>query len=187
MEKQTKTDLLVVESLEGNTEAFGELVDMYEKDIAKVVATMLPNRKEMDDLVQESFLRIYKYLSNFQQGKRFDYWAKAITRNVVRNALNKNNYNYRHMKLYREHVSARFLMAEEYGDWEEERSTILEKCKMKLHKQAYEAIEMKYHDNMLISQIAEHIGRTLEATKKLLSRSRISLKECIESNMRASL
>lgn len=81
---QKKTDLeLVQESLQGNQEAFGELVRRYKNLVYSVVLRMVNQTEDANDLAQEVFLKIYRNLEKYSPSYQFSTWVIRIATNTV--------------------------------------------------------------------------------------------------------
>lgn len=53
----------------GDQRAFAELVELYKDRIFHLSYRMLGNRHEAEDLVQETFLRVYRNLEKYDHGR----------------------------------------------------------------------------------------------------------------------
>ncbi|MFQ6082443.1 MAG: sigma-70 family RNA polymerase sigma factor [Candidatus Aminicenantia bacterium] len=80
---------LVERAKEGDMEAFGELVNRYQKRIYLAIYQMTNNHSEADDLSQETFLKAYQALSKFKKESSFYTWLYRIAVNLVFNFLKK--------------------------------------------------------------------------------------------------
>ena len=58
--------LIVQRVLEGDTNAFEELVLEYEKKVYNVALRMLNNSEDAADMTQEAFIKAYNSLSGFR-------------------------------------------------------------------------------------------------------------------------
>src|SRR5215467_3775386 len=77
---------LVAQSREGDTRAFSELVRRYEAKIFRLAQHITQNREDAEDVLQETFLRAYEHLDQFQGNSKFYTW---IVRIAVNQALMK--------------------------------------------------------------------------------------------------
>ena len=78
---------LVHQSLEGQTEAFGVLVNKYQKVMYTVALRMLGNPEDARDATQDAFVKAYQHLSTFDSRYRFYSWMYRI---LVNECLNVN-------------------------------------------------------------------------------------------------
>ncbi|TFH66137.1 MAG: sigma-70 family RNA polymerase sigma factor [Gemmatimonadales bacterium] len=88
------TDSQVVQQfLDGNARAFGELVDRYDKRLLNFVYRTVGDRERAQDLVQETFVRVYRHLHRFDQTKKFSTWVYTIAGNLAKNELRNRSRN----------------------------------------------------------------------------------------------
>ncbi|MGD8728076.1 MAG: sigma factor, partial [Gemmatimonadota bacterium] len=65
---------VVQASLDGDTRAFGELVRRYDQRLLNFVYRTIGDRERAQDLIQETFVRVYRHLHRFDQSKKFSTW-----------------------------------------------------------------------------------------------------------------
>ncbi len=80
---------LVDQARQGDRTAFAALVRAYTTPLYNISLRLTGRRSEAEDLVQESFLRAFKALGEFQAGRRFSSWLYAICLNAVRDHLRR--------------------------------------------------------------------------------------------------
>ncbi|HWP36447.1 MAG TPA: sigma-70 family RNA polymerase sigma factor [Gemmatimonadales bacterium] len=78
---------LVAAYLGGETAAFGELVERYQKRLLNFVYRSIGDRERAQDLVQEVFIRVHRHLHRFDQTKKFSTWIYTIASNLAKNEL----------------------------------------------------------------------------------------------------
>lgn len=71
----------------GDAEAFGELVDRYESKLKRYGRKFLSDPADLDDLVQDIFIRAYRNIQGFNTSMRFSPWIYRIAHNLFVNAL----------------------------------------------------------------------------------------------------
>jgi len=88
------TDSEVVQaSLDGDERAFGELVKRYDSRLLNFVYRTVGDRERAQDLVQETFVRVYRHLHRFDQTKKFSTWIYTIAGNLAKNELRNRSRN----------------------------------------------------------------------------------------------
>lgn len=88
------TDSQVVQGfLDGNARAFSELVHRYDKRLLNFVYRTVGDRERAQDLVQETFVRVYRHLHRFDQTKKFSTWIYTIAGNLAKNELRNRSRN----------------------------------------------------------------------------------------------
>lgn len=84
MQPAPKEDVsLVAESLAGNPLAFQLLVERYQDRMFGLVRHYTRNRVEVEDIVQDTFLKAFTRLASFQQQSSFYTWLCRIAINTA--------------------------------------------------------------------------------------------------------
>ena len=78
---------LVVRAQRGEKHAFNLLVTKYQRKLARLVSRMVRDPAEVEDIVQDSFIRAYKALPNFRNNSAFYTWLYRIGVNTAKNWL----------------------------------------------------------------------------------------------------
>jgi RNA polymerase sigma-70 factor (ECF subfamily) len=73
---------LVDEARQGSQASFAKLVQRYERRLLRVIARFIRNADTADDLAQETFLRVYQRLDQFDPSRRFGPWLFRIGVNL---------------------------------------------------------------------------------------------------------
>jgi len=79
--------------LDGDQRAFGELVRRYDNRLLNFVYRTVGDRERAQDLVQETFVRVYRHLARFDQSKKFSTWIYTIASNLAKNELRNRSRN----------------------------------------------------------------------------------------------
>lgn len=87
MEQNQRTVELQVEHLvdrikNGDREAFMKIVAAYQQKIFVLAYSLVRNREDALDLVQEVFLRLYEKVHSYRPGESFQAWLMQIARNL---------------------------------------------------------------------------------------------------------
>jgi len=80
---------LVEDVLHGDHSAFEVLVNRYENRLTSVLLRFVRDRELARDLVQETFLRVYERLDQFDPARRFGPWLFRIGVNLALDYLRK--------------------------------------------------------------------------------------------------
>lgn len=87
-------DASVVQAhLNGDAQAFEELVERYQKRLLNFVYRTIGDRERGEDLVQEVFIRVHRHLHRFDQTKKFSTWIYTIASNLAKNELRNRSRN----------------------------------------------------------------------------------------------
>jgi RNA polymerase sigma-70 factor (ECF subfamily) len=74
---------LVEDCRRGNQDAFGELVRRYERRLIRVLQRFVKDLDVAEDLAQETFLRVYQRIEQFDASRRFGPWLFRIGVNLT--------------------------------------------------------------------------------------------------------
>jgi RNA polymerase sigma-70 factor (ECF subfamily) len=80
---------LVEEARRGDRDAFGELVRRYERRVLRVILQFVRDRDLADDLAQETFVRAFQRLDQFDPSRRFGPWLFRIGVNLTLDYLRR--------------------------------------------------------------------------------------------------
>ncbi len=72
---------LVANARAGNAEAFTSLVNQYERNIYRLALSITANPEDAEDVLQETFIKVYSHLGQFQSKSRFYTWLVRIAVN----------------------------------------------------------------------------------------------------------
>ncbi len=84
---------LVAAFLAGETRAFTLLADRYHVRLMNFIYRTIGDRDRAEDLVQETFIRVYRHLHRFDQSKKFSTWVYTIAGNLAKNELRNRSRN----------------------------------------------------------------------------------------------
>lgn len=84
---------VVAAFLDGNKRAFGELTERYQNRLLNFIYRTTGDRERAEDLVQETFIRVYRHLHRFDQSKKFSTWIYTIASNLAKNELRNRSRN----------------------------------------------------------------------------------------------
>lgn len=74
----------------GNIELFGELVKRYEAKMMRYARKFLNITEDIEDVVQEVFIKAYQNIKSFNPEKKFSSWLYRIAHNEFVNAFKKH-------------------------------------------------------------------------------------------------
>ena len=78
---------LVARARKGNMDAFAELVRRHQRPVVHFCFRMVGSREDAEDIAQESFIRIFRYLSRLTPNAKFSTLLLGIARNLTLNFL----------------------------------------------------------------------------------------------------
>ncbi len=85
---ESESDELVAARVQqGDTEAFGVLVDRYEPKMSRYAQRFLSHYEDREDAVQDVFLRAYERIQSYRSTERFSPWLYRVAHNVYVNLI----------------------------------------------------------------------------------------------------
>lgn len=78
---------LVERAQQGDKRAFGMLVEKYHRKLGRLLSRMIRDQSEVEDVVQESFIKAYRALPSFRGDSAFYTWLYRIGINTAKNYL----------------------------------------------------------------------------------------------------
>jgi len=92
MENEVDNDAaLMLKVQEGDFAAFEALVDKYKQPVTNIVARIIRDKTEAEDLAQNVFLQVYKASSRYRVTAKFSTWLFTIARNLSLNELRRRS------------------------------------------------------------------------------------------------
>lgn len=175
---------LVAEARAGRPEAFTELVNRYQRHIYRLALNITHNREDAEDVLQESFLKAYSHLHQFQGNSRFYTWLVRI---AVNEAL---------MKLRKRHADKSVsvddvvetdddLMPREIVEWRDTPEQRYAKVELQnILNQAIEGLEPAFRTVFVLRDVedfsteetAQLLNLSVPAVKSRLLRARLKLR-----------
>ena len=173
-----RDDHVVARVLDGDREAFGELVQRYQAAIYNLMTRSTGDVDRAADLTQDTFLKAYARLTSFQPGGSFFSWLYTIGLNVVRDDLRRRS---RRNSLFGLHKD--WLFTEEGhrdpGEAEEHRARKLTvKAGLARLPAGYrELLILRYKMDLEIRELADIFKLSRSAVKMRLHRGLSMLKD----------
>ncbi|WP_300437079.1 RNA polymerase sigma factor [Christiangramia sp.] len=167
---------LIDKILDGDTKAFGELVERYQNFVYTIAIRILKVTEEAEEVAQDSFIKAYDSLSSFRGDSKFSTWLYRI---VYHKSLDMIKMNSRHTTYQIiEEITDDALDHIENGlecMLSEERTSIIKKCIGLLPEDEAAIISLYYFEEQSVKEIAKVTGLTADNIKIKLYRSRKKL------------
>src|SRR5665648_1095207 len=86
---ETEESNLIKASLDGDKNAFGEIIARYQKMVARTVKGMLGDSIFAEDIGQEVFIKLYYSLSEFRGESKLSTYIQKIAVNLTLNEIKR--------------------------------------------------------------------------------------------------
>lgn len=168
---------LVIECLNGNQEAYSELISRYKRLIYSVAYKFTRDSDEVNDLAQEAFIKIYRSLSKYDSQYKFSTWSVKVATNICLDHVRRKKLNSVSLDEI-ENFTGRNNSPEEYY-LRKEKSQALKSAIDSL-PEIYRVPIVMYHQNgMSYKEIAEKLDKPMSIIKNRIFRARNTLKESL--------
>lgn len=166
-----------------------ELVTKISSSQTRLLAyiySLTANRQTAEEVLQATNLVIWKKADSYQPGTNFIAWAFKIARLQV--LENRGKVCRDELVFSQELMDELSKEASKTGAFEDlsDRQQALSVCLQKLTPSRQELLWMRYRDSMSLSQVADRIGKSTNATGVLLHRLRQLLHDCIQRQLTTS-
>jgi RNA polymerase sigma-70 factor, ECF subfamily len=181
-------DVLVAEARAGNAESFAALINQYDRHIYRLALNITGNQEDAEDVLQDSFLKAYTNLAQFQGNSRFYTWLVRIAVNEALMKLRKRRGTSWVSLDEPVETEDRSLMPQEIADWADnpeenyakaELQDILNQTMQKLEPQFRTVFVLRDVENFSTEETAKMLGLSVPAVKSRLLRARLKLRELL--------
>lgn len=160
------------------TEQFIKEYSACEQDLRFYIASLINNKSDVDDILQETATMIWKKYDGRDPGKPFLPWALAFAFNAVRNYRHKlkTRQKYFSNELLESMIVAQEKQQDELG----KQGMILQAAIRRLSERERLLIEHRYSSGGTIQDLAIKLGENPDALYKQLQRIREKLLKTIQ-------
>jgi RNA polymerase sigma-70 factor, ECF subfamily len=176
---------LVERAQRGDKQAFGLLVEKYQRKLARLLSRFIRDPAEVEDVTQEAFIKAYRALPAFRGDSAFYTWLYRIGINTAKNYL---------MALGRRAPTSTEVEAEEAEGFEEgeqlrdintpesvllsnEIAQTVNKTIEQLPEELRKAIQMREIEGMSYEDIAEAMNCPIGTVRSRIFRAREAIAE----------
>lgn len=146
-------------------QAFNALVQKYQRRVYWHIRKMVIDHDDADDLTQETFIKVWRYLPDFKEQSRLFTWIYRIATNECLSFLKKKRQRFFLPIVDVEAELTAKLMdggAQLSGEAIELK---LQKAILKLPEKQRLVFNMKYYDELKYEEISEIVGTSVGALK----------------------
>lgn len=153
-----------------------------EMQVYRYVYRIVPNRQEVEDIVQETALTVGEKYERYNQKYEFLPWVLGIARNKAKQQLEKNNRPL--LFVEDDSLLENLLYADEEEILEKQNDIVstLKLCLEKLKTRDLNLIKKVYWENSKINTLVSELNLSSEGLYKRLQRIRKNLHQCISIN-----
>jgi len=150
----------------GGRAAFDEIVRRYCQPLTHFAAAKTKTLQDAEDIVQETFLRAYKYSHSFKSKYSLKNWLFTIAYRLIVSEYRKKRPQPLSNKAAVQLEAAEPNLQENQWVWEAARE---------MGAEAFTALWLRYKQDMTISEIAQVMKKTKISVRVMLHRNRLRL------------
>lgn len=165
---------LIAAVLDGDMNAFDEIVKSYQRPIYYLSLRMLKNQESADEVTQKTFLKAYRALGGFQFKSSLKTWLSAIALNLCRTELMRPK---RQMVELPEQLPDSTPDDMREADEQAHRRHLLEGALSDLPTRQKEVVMLRIYQELPFKEIAEALDSTESAVKVNFHHAMKSLKD----------
>lgn len=153
---------------QGCMDSFEVLVDRHGPRLLRFLCRKTGNRQDAEDLVQETFVRVYRYIHRYQPAYRFSVWAFAICAHLA-------STHRRRMRPAQLSIDDRVDPSPLEQVSQREDGTNLWTLARTLSPNQYEVLWLRYAESMSVEEVARVIHKSQVHVRVLLYRARANM------------
>jgi len=177
-ESRLKEQDLIASALNGDNDAFKEIVKKHESRVAATVIGMLGHCPEAEDIGQETFVRLYQSLHKFRGESSL---GTYLTRIAINLSLNEIRRRGRHRQLYLTDSAQKIdkLADTENHNKQNEISELIQRGLQKLPAKFRSVIVLRLIDGYSTEETAKILNLPVGTVLSRLSRAQMKLKKIL--------
>jgi RNA polymerase sigma-70 factor (ECF subfamily) len=177
-------------AMQGDQQAFADIVYAYQDSVYNLCYRMLGERTEAEDAAQEAFLRAYLNLARYDPSRSFKTWLLSIASNYCIDRLRRRRLQW--LSLDEEPVVDRLSLHSddpepEHTTIDRERSRAIQALLAELSPEYRAAVVLRYWYDYSYIEIADMMDTTESAVKSRLFRARQALADKLGDQAAARL
>lgn len=170
--------------LQGDKNAFAELVTRYQNYVFTLTLRLIKNREDAEEVAQDVFIKAYRYLADFRGDSKFSTWLYTIVKTTSITFLRKKKLAIQSLDDEKTFEVADSRDSGMRADHVEKKSrvTMVNNAIALLSPDDAEVITLFYKAEQTLEEIAKILGLESNTVKVRLHRARTRLKEKMETH-----
>ena len=167
---------LALEAQAGSRRCFEELIERYTPKLFNFLRPKIASNQDKEDIIQETFFKLYKNIFRYNPKWKFSTWIFTSTyRTVISFYRSKKNKIITELPAFVDDDPAEMLIKENQAEniW---------KLARNLKSDYYDALWLRYVEEMSSKEIAKTLRKTHVAVRLLLHRARLNLAKQFQAN-----
>jgi len=167
----------------GNTNAFQQLVEANSDKMYRAAYRILQNKEQAEDCVQESFLKMYLKIADFNHQSKFSTWLYSVTANTALDMLRKNA-KHTHVTDYDfDQLTTEDTNAPEKAALMRDHSSATQRAVEQLNEDVRVAFVLRHFEERSIEEITQILGVNASTVKSRIFRGVGRLRQLLQSTV----
>jgi RNA polymerase sigma-70 factor (ECF subfamily) len=145
-------------------EGFRMLVDQFQQPMYWHIRRMVVSHEDAEDVLQETFIRIFRYIGDFRSESSLSTWIYRIVTNECIRFLNKKKEEILSSEEVQEDLLNK-LMASDYVDYENEMEVKFQQAVLRLPEKQRVVFNLRYYDELSYEEISKITDSKVETLK----------------------
>ena len=167
----------IQQAQKGDTDAFARLVQLYQTPVYNLAYRMLGERMEAEDAAQETFLRAFRNLSQYDPARPFRNWLLSITAHYCVDRIRRHRPV---LALDDELATGRVGVNPDDAVIAWETREQIQRLLLRLPAEDRAVVTLRYWYDCSYEEMAQILGTTVSAVKSRLHRARLALAQMLK-------
>lgn len=177
-QKDTDEKKLIKNLIKGDKDAFAVLFDQYSANLLSIARSYLHDLEESEEIVQETFYRVWKYRENMDASLSFKAYIITIAKRLIFNRTKKKMHEIAYQDYYLAHKTKLNYEVDEYLDFQELDQQI-QIAIDSLPEKRKKIFELSRHHGMSNQEIAAQLNISVSTVENQMNKALKYLKSTI--------
>lgn len=167
-----------------------ELVSRYQKKLFSYIYRLIGNKEEAEDLLQNVFLKVYKYCDNFDTERKFSSWIYRIAHNEAVNYIKRKSIkkfiSLEDFVSSKDRIETKTDAKSPMEVWiGKELRKEMEDALKKLPDKYKEVLEMRYFSEKSYEEIGKVLKKPVNTVGTLINRAKDRLEKVVKASRKS--
>ncbi len=191
MQTGSSAELRLIERvLAGDKELFHELIQPYERGAFLIAYSLLQNREDAEETVQQAMLKIFVHLRELAERNKFKQWALRVVENEAKMYRRRRRQHlYESIEVIPERTAEQGMFRpRQFADWRDLPGDVVEQTEVRdavlkalgelpdIYREVFVLRDMQH---LNVAETAQILGISEVAVKTRLHRARLMLRESL--------
>jgi len=177
--RQKSDEELVKGSIDGDKQAFGEIVNRYQNMVARTVKGMLGDSVFSEDIGQEVFIKLFYSISEFRGEAKLSTYIQKIAVNLTLNEIKRRKRFFSMFSQKGNNEMYEFDVADHDTEEKKDATELVSKALMKMDPKFRIIVAMRMLQGYSTKETAEILDLPLGTVLSRLSRAQGQLKDIL--------